>query len=58
MSSGAIRIRSFPLPALLIMLIMLFFTTTFAGAQNFRGGINGTVTDQGGGALPGATVQI
>jgi Carboxypeptidase regulatory-like domain/TonB dependent receptor len=55
MSSSAIRIRSFPLPALLVMLLV---GVSFAGAQNFRGGINGTVTDQGGGSLPGAQVQI
>src|SRR5580700_10614268 len=55
MASGYIRIRSFPLPALLIVLLL---SVTFAAAQNFRGGINGTVTDQGGGSLPGAQVQI
>jgi hypothetical protein len=55
MSSGYLRIRSFPLPALLLM---LFLGVTFAGAQNFRGGINGNVTDQGGAAIPGAQVQI
>src|ERR1700733_13423744 len=55
MSSGDNRIRSFLLPAFLVMLLL---GATFAGAQNFRGGINGTVTDQGGAALPGATVQI
>jgi Carboxypeptidase regulatory-like domain len=55
MSSGYLRIRSFPLPAFLLMLLL---SVTFAGAQNFRGGINGTVTDQGGAAIPGAQVQI
>ena len=55
MSSGYLRIRSFPLPAFLLMLLL---GVTFAGAQNFRGGINGTVTDQGGAAIPGAQVQI
>jgi hypothetical protein len=55
MSSGDIRIRSFHLLALLLMVLL---GATFAGAQNFRGGINGTVTDQGGASLPGATVQI
>jgi hypothetical protein len=55
MSSDAIRTRSFPL--LVFLLAMLLFTT-FAGAQNFRGGINGVVTDQGGAAIPGAQVQI
>jgi hypothetical protein len=55
MSSGYLRIRSFSLPAFLLMLLL---SVTFAGAQNFRGGINGTVTDQGGAAIPGAQVQI
>jgi hypothetical protein len=55
MSSSTIRIRSFRLPAFLLMLLL---GVTFATAQNFRGGINGSVTDQAGGALPGATVQI
>src|ERR1700678_614808 len=53
MSSGA-RTRSF---SLLALLLSLFFTT-FAGAQNFRGGINGVVTDQAGASVPGAQVQI
>ncbi len=51
MSFGDIRIRSFPLLALLLMVLL---GATFAGAQNFRGGINGTVTDQGGASIPGA----
>ena len=51
MSSGDTRIRSFRLPALLIMMLL---GVTFASAQNFRGGINGTVTDQAGGVLAGA----
>src|SRR5271165_197976 len=55
MPSGHIRIRSFRLPAFLLMMLLVM---TFARAQNFRGGINGTVTDQGGAAIPGATVQI
>src|ERR1700733_7725424 len=55
MSSGDTGIRSFRVPALLIVLLL---SVTFAAAQNFRGGINGTVTDQGGGSLPGAQVQI
>ena len=54
MSSGAARIWSFPLIALLLSL----FFTPFAGAQNFRGGINGVVTDQGGAAIAGAQVEI
>jgi hypothetical protein len=55
MSSGYLRIRSFPLPAFLLMFLL---SVTIAGAQNFRGGINGTVTDQGGAAIPGAQVEI
>ena len=55
MSFGVSRIRSFRLP---VTLFLGLFTTAFAGAQNFRGGINGTVTDQGGAAIPGAQVQI
>ena len=53
MSVGAIRIRFFP-P---IRFIVLLFAT-IAGAQNFRGGINGVVTDQGGASIPGAQVEI
>jgi Carboxypeptidase regulatory-like domain len=45
----------FPLPAFLVV-ILLF--TGFAVAQNFRGGINGTVTDQGGASISGAHVEI
>jgi hypothetical protein len=48
MSVGAIRTRFFPLLAI----VLLF--ATIAGAQNFRGGINGIVTDQGGASIPGA----
>ena len=55
MSFGNIRIRSFPLP---VLLLMGLFCATFAGAQNFRGGINGAVTDQAGSAIPGAQVEI
>jgi len=43
--SSVNRNCSFPLPTFLLA-ILLF--TSFAVAQNFRGGINGTVTDQGG----------
>jgi len=39
-------------------LVTSLLFVTFAAAQNFRGGINGSVTDQGGSAIPGATVQI
>ena len=52
MSVGAIRTRFFPLLAI----VLLF--ATIAGAQNFRGGINGIVTDQGGASIPGAQVEI
>src|ERR1700733_3917848 len=55
MSSSYFGIRSFPLPVLLLMMLL---GAAFAGAQNFRGGINGTVTDQAGAAIPGAQVQI
>ena len=55
MLSSAIRTRSFSVFALLLM---VFLGARFAGAQNFRGGINGTVTDQGGAAIPGAQVEI
>ena len=55
MSLIPIRIRSIPLPAFLVMVLL---GASFAGAQNFRGGINGIVTDQGGAAIPGAQVQI
>src|SRR5580658_9518760 len=54
MSSGATRNWSFPLLALLLSLVF----APFAGAQNFRGGINGVVTDQGGASIAGAQVQI
>ena len=53
--SDDIRIRSLILLALLLMLLL---SAPVAGAQNFRGGINGSVTDQGGAAIPGAQVQI
>src|ERR1700733_4306527 len=53
MSSGT-RTRTFSLLGLLLSLLF----TTFAGAQNFRGGINGVVTDQGGASIAGAQVQI
>jgi hypothetical protein len=52
MSVGAIRTRFFPLFAI----VLLF--AAIAGAQNFRGGINGVVTDQGGASIPGAQVEI
>jgi hypothetical protein len=43
--SSVIRNWVFRLPAFLLV-ILLF--TSFAVAQNFGGGINGTVTDHGG----------
>ena len=49
------RIRSL---TQLAWLLMVLLSASFAGAQNFRGGINGPVTDQGGAAIPGAQVQI
>jgi hypothetical protein len=55
MSFADIRTRSFPL---LAFMLTVFLGATFAGAQNFRGGINGVVTDQGGASIPGAQVSI
>ncbi|MGC2404599.1 MAG: TonB-dependent receptor [Acidobacteriaceae bacterium] len=55
MSSVVRRTRYFCFCAFLTTLLAAM---PFAGAQNFRGGINGTVTDQGGSAIPGAQVQI
>jgi hypothetical protein len=55
MSSSYTRTLRFPLPALLLTMLL---GATFAGAQNFRGGINGVVTDQAGAAIPSAQVQI
>ena len=55
MSFADIRTRSF---SLLAFLLMVLLGATFAGAQNFRGGINGVVTDQGGASIPGAQVSI
>jgi hypothetical protein len=43
--SDDIRIRSLILLALLLMLLL---SAPGAGGQNFRGGINGSVTDRGG----------
>ena len=41
------------------LLLMLALAAPFsAWAQTFRGGINGTVTDQTGAIVPGATVEI
>jgi Carboxypeptidase regulatory-like domain/TonB dependent receptor len=55
MSSVVRRTRYFSFCAFLTTLLAAM---PFAGAQNFRGGINGTVTDQGGATIPGAQVQI
>jgi hypothetical protein len=55
MSLADIRTRSFHL---LAFLLMVSLGATLAGAQNFRGGINGVVTDQGGASIPGAQVEI
>ncbi len=38
------------------VLLPLLFAAAFAHAQTFRGGINGTVTDPSGAALPGAQI--
>jgi hypothetical protein len=39
-------------------LVVAVLSGTLAGAQTFRGAINGTVTDPAGAAIPGAQVQI
>jgi hypothetical protein len=52
---GLTRISSLRLPTFVLSALLL---TSFAAAQNFRGGINGNVTDQAGAAIPGATVEI
>ena len=39
-------------------LVAAVLSSAFAGAQTFRGAINGTVTDPAGAAIPGAQVQI
>ena len=37
--------------------LLLIFAGAFLHAQNFRGGINGTVTDPSGAVVPGAAVE-
>jgi hypothetical protein len=39
-------------------LVAAVLSSAFAGAQTFRGAINGAVTDPAGAAIPGAQVQI
>ena len=41
-----------------VTLLLSLAGVQIASAQNFRGGINGAVTDQGGAAIPAAQVQI
>lgn len=43
--------------ALLVMLALVLPSATWA-QHTFRGGINGTVTDQSGAVVPGATVEV
>ena len=43
---------------MLLVLIALFGQTISSFAQTYRGGINGTVTDNAGAVVPGATVTI
>ena len=38
--------------------LVLLFASALLQAQNFRGGINGTVTDPSGAVVPGATVEV
>jgi Carboxypeptidase regulatory-like domain len=44
--------------ALLLALAVLFALPAIGFGQTFRGGINGTVTDQSGALVPGATVEL
>ena len=41
-----------------LCLLAVFALATSAGAQDFRGRINGTVTDNTGAVLPGVTVTV
>jgi hypothetical protein len=43
--------------AMLLVLAVLFALPTTSFGQTFRGGINGSVTDQSGAVVPGATVE-
>ena len=43
--------------AFLLALAVLFALPANSFGQTFRGGINGTVTDQSGAVIPGATVE-
>jgi hypothetical protein len=45
-------------PVFSSVLSLLLFTTAFLHAQNFRGGINGTVSDPSGAVVPGAAVEL
>jgi hypothetical protein len=44
--------------ALLLAIAVVFALPGTAFGQTFRGGINGTVTDQSGAVVPGATVEV
>ena len=41
-----------------LILLLLVLAAATAGAQSFSGTVSGTVTDEQGGALPGATVTL
>ena len=41
-----------------LLALTLFSAPTLAGAQDFRGGIVGRVTDESGGLLPGVTITV
>jgi hypothetical protein len=52
------RRGTFLVPMGQAVLVAAVLSGTLAGAQTFRGAINGTVTDPAGAAIPGAQVQI
>jgi len=43
--------------AILLLVAAIFLMPVDGFGQTFRGGINGTVTDQSGAVVPGATVE-
>jgi len=43
--------------AILLTVMAIMFSSSTSFSQTFRGGINGTITDQSGAVVPGATVE-